>query len=291
MDNQLGYGERQGPDSGRPQLQGRLVFQWQLDKAPGVAPAQLIFSAMNGSRTMLVPFSQFNSAPSTPLTPGQTATLAAVKAAFPYGARYDSDQKGGTVELQLPTRWVTVLAKYYRGEDLRYFFAGGLYSIFNDTAGMANTISVASMDGNTLIFGTDATGNAVIAPQRPVRAQGGFVNLGFPLGRIVGAEPTSRVAGWQLYLHYGLDDPYSRDVRRTGVISATSAGLRDRSDMSAATLYWKANSLVTFGWEESYYRTRLSNGGTANITTPTWNGGPTRSWHNVRSEFSTIFSF
>lgn len=291
IDNQLGYGERQGPDSGRPQLQGRLVLQWQLDKAPGVAPAQLIFSAMDGARKVLVPFSQFNSAPTTVLTPGQTATLGLVKTAFASGASTGSDQKGGTVELQLPTRWVTILAKYYSGEDLRYYFAGGLYSTYTKTTGLTNTISVASMDGSTVVFGTDAAGRAVLAPQLPVRVQGGFVNLGFPLGRLMGADPTSRAAGWQFYLHYGLDDPYSRDVRKTGAISATSAGLRDKSDMGAATLYWKANSLVTFGWEESYYRTRLSNGTTANITTPTWDGGPVRSWHDIRSEFSTIFSF
>jgi hypothetical protein len=291
IDNQLGYGERQGPDSGRPQIQGRLVLQWQLDKAPGVAPAQLIFSAMDGSRKLLIPASQFNAAPTTPLTPGQAATLALVKSSFATGASVGSDQKGGTVELQLPTRWVTVLAKYYSGEDLRYYFAGGLYSTFNNTVGLTNTISVASVDGNTAVFGTNALGNAVIAPQLPVRAQGGFVNLGFPIGRLVNADPASRVAGWQFYLHYGLDNPYSRDVRRTGAISATSAGLRDKSDLAAATLYWKANSLVSFGWEESYYRTRLSNGGTPNITTPTWDGAPVRQWHDVRSEFATIFSF
>ena len=291
MDNQLAYGERQGPDSGRPQMQGRLVLQWQLDKSSGVAPAQLIFSAMNGARKLLVPYGQLNLPPTTALTTGQAATLALVKTGFPYGARNGSDQKGGTIELQLPTRFVTLLAKYYSGEDLRYYFAGGLYSTFNDTMGLTNTISVASMDGNTVVFGTNAAGTAVMAPQLPVRVQGGFVNLGFPIGRIFQLEPTSRAAAWQFYLHYGVDDPYSRDVRRTGTISSTSAGLRDRSDMAAATLFWKANSLVTFGWEESYYRTRLSNGSTANFTTPTWSGGPARSWHDVRSEFSTIFSF
>jgi hypothetical protein len=40
--DQLGYGEKQGADSGRPEVQARLVTQFQLDKAPGVAPAQLI---------------------------------------------------------------------------------------------------------------------------------------------------------------------------------------------------------------------------------------------------------
>ena len=291
VDNQLAYGERQGPDSGRPQIQGRLVMQWQLDKAPGVAPAQFIISAMDGARKLLIPFSQFNAAPTTALTPGQAATLAAVKTQFANGASTGSNQKGATVELQLPTRWVTLLAKYYAGEDLRYYFAGGLYSTYNRTTGLANTISVASLDGNTVVFGTNAAGQAVLAPQLPVRVQGGFVNLGFPLGRIMGADPASRAAGWQFYLHYGLDDPYSRDVRRTAAISATSAGLRDKSDMAAATLYWKINPLVSFGWEESYYRTRLTNGSTVTITTPTWDGGPVRTWHDVRSEFSTILTF
>jgi hypothetical protein len=54
MDNQMGYGERQGADSGRPEIQGRFVFQWQFDKAPGVVPAQFIVSAVEGKRTALV---------------------------------------------------------------------------------------------------------------------------------------------------------------------------------------------------------------------------------------------
>jgi hypothetical protein len=37
--NQLAFGERQGADSQRPGIQGRAVFQWQLDKADNVAPA------------------------------------------------------------------------------------------------------------------------------------------------------------------------------------------------------------------------------------------------------------
>src|SRR5260370_9464849 len=49
--NQLGYGERQGTDSGRPEVQGRIVGQFQLDHAPGVAPAQIIFSGEQARRT------------------------------------------------------------------------------------------------------------------------------------------------------------------------------------------------------------------------------------------------
>ncbi|MDQ3750019.1 MAG: hypothetical protein M3367_13570 [Acidobacteriota bacterium] len=42
--DQLGFGERQGVDSERPEFQGRFVVQFQLDKAAGVVPAQLIAS-------------------------------------------------------------------------------------------------------------------------------------------------------------------------------------------------------------------------------------------------------
>jgi hypothetical protein len=53
--NQLAYGERQGVDSGRPEVEGRMVVQFQLDKAPGVAPAQLIVSGVQSSRDAIVP--------------------------------------------------------------------------------------------------------------------------------------------------------------------------------------------------------------------------------------------
>mgnify|MGYP001770928474 CR=1 FL=1 len=52
--NQLAYGERQGADSQRPEIQGRFVLQFQLDRAPGVAPAQLIASFMQGARRAIV---------------------------------------------------------------------------------------------------------------------------------------------------------------------------------------------------------------------------------------------
>src|SRR5665811_203008 len=52
--DQLGYGEKQGADSGRPEVQARVVMQWQLDKAPGVPPAHLIFSGVQGERKVLV---------------------------------------------------------------------------------------------------------------------------------------------------------------------------------------------------------------------------------------------
>src|SRR5258705_7089135 len=41
--DQLGYGERQGADSDRPGLQGRVVLQWQLDRAAGVGAPRFFF--------------------------------------------------------------------------------------------------------------------------------------------------------------------------------------------------------------------------------------------------------
>ena len=48
---QIGEGEREGADSGRPELESRIVLQFQLDKAPGVASAQLIWSGYEARRT------------------------------------------------------------------------------------------------------------------------------------------------------------------------------------------------------------------------------------------------
>lgn len=274
--DQLGYGERQGPDSARPQVQGRMVFQWQLDPAAGVAPAQFIVSAMNGERRVYVPFANVPTA---------------AQAAFPRGTSVSSSQNGVSLEMQMPTRFMTLIAKYYQGSDLRYYFADGLYTTFTDTTGLTGLLTGTGADGSSVTFGTNGT-TFVVAPQDPVRTKGGFVNAGFPLGRIFHADPASRAAGWQLYLHYGIDDPYSRDVRRTAAVAAASLGNRDRSDLGAATLYWKINSLVTFGWEESYYHTKLSGPGAGPVyTSPVWNSGLASSWHDVRSEFSTIFSF
>src|SRR5207248_2721864 len=43
-DQRTRFGGRVGPESGMPELQGRIVFQFPLSRAPGVLPAQIIFS-------------------------------------------------------------------------------------------------------------------------------------------------------------------------------------------------------------------------------------------------------
>src|SRR6266571_3759346 len=81
--NQIAFGERQGVDSQQPGIQGRGVFQWQLDKAENVAPAQFIVSFEHARRRAIV------TAASVP---------AAFKAAFPSGAEVGSSSNGYSAE-------------------------------------------------------------------------------------------------------------------------------------------------------------------------------------------------
>ena len=269
--NQLGFGERQGPDSARPTVEGRIVGQFQLDHAPGVAPAQIIVSGEQGERKAVVT---------------AAAVPAGFKAAFPQGATVTSTTNGWTGEAQLPTRYFTLLTKYYTGSDLRWFFGGQFFSNFNDTAGLTGTSTVASIDGaSNVVFGTNASGALVVAPQRPVRSAGGFVNLGLPLSRIFGADPQGRNMGWSLYLHYGVDFAKARDVRRFN-----PTGARFKSPLYAGTVYYKLNNWVTFAFEQSLYETSAAAGSTAPFL-PLFRGIPSRTWRDLRSEGGTIFTF
>jgi len=269
ISQQLGFGERQGPDSNSPQVEGRLVAQWQLDHAPGVAPAQLIVSFEEGNRTAIVLGS---------------AVPAAFKEAFPTGARVGSPTNGVDFEWQLPTRFATLIGKVYTGSDLRHYFAGQLFSNSNDVFGLTGTASALSIDGgSTVVFGTNSSGAAVVAPQRPVRTRGGFAQVGFPISRWFGADPAGRNAGWSLYLMYGTDQANTDDLAH-----AAPGGSRARSDMSVATLNYKLNKWVSFSFEQSLYRTRAN---TAVAELPLFIGIPQHEWRDLRSEGGLIFSF
>lgn len=268
--DQLAFGERQGADSNRPGVQGRAVLQWQLDKADGVAPAELVFSFEHQQRKAIV------TAANVP---------AGFQAAFPNGAEVNSDSDGYSAEFQLPTRFATLVGKYYAGSDLRFFLAGQLLSTFNDTSGLTATASGPSIDGSsTVVFGL-SNGTPVIAPQRPVRAQGGFVQVGFPLSRIFDADPKGRNAGWSAFVYYGFDEAVPRDARRFSPV-------RGRSDLFSGNIQYKLNNWVTFAFEEGYYRTRAANRSVLDFGgLPLFRGIPSYTTHNVRSEFATIFVF
>ena len=264
---QLGYGERQGPDANRPGLEGRVVGQWQLDHTAGVAPAQIILSGENGSRKAVVLAS---------------AVPSAYQSTFAAGATVGSSTKGWTAEWQLPTRFFTLIGRFYSGSDLRFFFGGQLYSNYNDTAGLTSTASATSVDGaSTVIFGTNSLGQKVVAPQRPVRAEGGWAQIGFPLSRIFGANPTGRNAGWTLYAMYGVDQAKTRDLNKIG------GATRRYGTMAVGTLNYTVNKWLAFSFEQSLYTTHAN----PEQTLPIFRGVPARQWNDVRQEFGPTFTF
>jgi Skp family chaperone for outer membrane proteins len=268
ISQQLGYGERQGSDSNRPDIEGRIVGQWQLDHAPGVAPAQIILSGERGSRTAIV------LAANIPTAYDKT---------FVTGATGSSHTDGWDFEWQLPSRYATLIGKFYSGSELRYFFAGQLYSVFNDTNGLTNLASVSSEDGSsTVVLGTNASGQQVIAPERPVRTDGGFAQLGVPLSRIFNARSGGRNAGWSLYGLYSIDQAKTRDLDRLG-----SSGNRRYSTMAVGTLNYGLNRWVSFSLEESLYTTHAN----PEEPLPLFKGTPSREWNDVRMEFGPVFNF
>jgi len=281
LQNQLAFGERQGADSGRPEVEARIGLQFQLDKARGVAPAQILLAGVQGERVAVVPLANIPNAPAALGT-------GFYKAAFPNGVRVSSDRYGINPSIQLPTRYFTLISSYYHGADLRWFFAGELFSFYNQTAGLTNTVTAPSADGSAAVVLGTVAGAAKIAPQRPVRTSGGFIELGLPLSRWANANPMGRNAGWTMNLHYGIDDADANDIRHVGGANSS----RDKSDWAFANLQYKLNTWVTFGFEQALYRTRAIVGSAGTFTAATSiEGIPSREWKDIRSEFQTTFTF
>lgn len=262
---ELAYGEREGPDSDRPNYQARVVGQWQLDHAPGVAPAQIIVSGMDGARKSIALAS---------------AIPAAYSGKFSNGATGESKQNGWDYEFQLPTHLFTLIGKYYAGADLRWMFGGQAYSYFNDVNGLTSVVTVNTEDGGTIKLGTNSAGQQIVAPERPVRAAGGVVQLGLPLSRLFNANPAGRNAGWSLYATYGIDQAKERDANR-------AAGNRHAGTVAAGTLNYKFDKWISFSFEQSLYTEHAN----PEQTLPIYRGYPAREWNDVREEFGPVFAF
>jgi hypothetical protein len=302
-------GERAGADSNRPAYQGRIVFQFQLDKAPGVVPAQFIFSGLYQRAQIQV-------------NPG--GVPAAFKADFPGGATTGYKSYGYSAEAQLPTRWFTVQGKYWAGGALRFYFVDNLVTAFNPAAsflaanpgGFVNLGTSISGEGTAPAFACKVaavseacpTGAGLILPQLPIRGKGGFTTIGIPLSRLFHANPTGRNAGWTLDLGYQIDQSKVLDLKQSrenvpGIWSANPFGYKN--DWGRATLNYKLNSWVLIGFEEGYYRTRANNASCAGKTplvapcstanpfgSPLTIGGlGQRSWHDLHEQISTVFFF
>ena len=295
---QLGQGEREGADSDRPEYEGRLAFQWQLDKAPGVAPAQVLWSGIYGKRTSIVTSGDYAAdlLPTTCLTgtpPAESVLCSSYAAALPNGYSASSHMYGNQAAVQLPTRWATFVASAYFGGDLRFMFGSQADSFATDLTGLSSPIKFDTVDGLgnatvacSVVVAAGAgcpAGDVVVAPERPIRAFGGFANLGLPISRWFNANPKGHNAGWQLFLHMGKDQIVHHDLfyaHFTGV-----NGLQ-MGKVFAATLYYKVNPYCTFAIEQSVYGTRLKPGESYTIA-----GRLDNLWQDHRTEFGPIFTF
>jgi hypothetical protein len=146
---------------------------------------------------------------------------------------------------------------------------------------------LAAAGGATLA--TNSAGQVVIAPQRPIRSFGGFINLGLPLSRWFNANPKGHNSGWALYFDIGKDQVVHRDLINPGA-SAAANTLSPlpllMGKMAAVTLYYKLNPYVQFAFEQSVYATRLEPGVNYTIA-----GVPSNLWQDHRTEFGPIFTF
>jgi hypothetical protein len=301
---QLGQGEREGADSDRPEYEGRAALSYQLDKATGVAPAQISLAGFHSRRTSIVPNSSYAFADCGKAT--ANVLDCSLQSAFPNGFQASSTQWGGQIVAQLPTRWFTLVATAYRGGDLRFYLAGQLNTFATDTGGLtAVSAPYVTADGGPLaaaggaVLGCTAalnaagacpTGDAVVAPQRPIRAFGGFVQLGLPLSRWFNADPKGHNAGWQLHFTLGKDQVNDRDLNNPGFtgnanIAAPLPLLMGKS--AIATLYYKLNTWASFAFEQSVYATRLED----HLTLYEIAGQPSNEWQDHRTEFGPIFTF
>jgi len=311
--NQIGEAERQGADSNRPEYEAGLTAQFQLDKAPAVAPAQIFWSGFYGKRSSIVT----NTA--TDLFGNAYPTALVAGTQFAKGFTATSAMYGNQIGIQLPTRWFTLVASVYKGADLRQVLGGQLTTDYSNALklfplGLSNGTGYFSgtgvdnvagvLSGFALLgctvnpgAGTCPSGNIAVAPQHGVQAYGGFFELGLPLSRWANANPKGHNAGWQLYLHAGKERlRHSDALMQLGVVNGVGPNQVGQglgipmigSDFAGATLYYKLNPWCTFGFEQTHYSSRaipeLGNFWTIAAS-------PNRIWQDQRTEFGPVFTF
>jgi hypothetical protein len=297
------FGERAGAESNQPGLQGRVVFQFPLHHWQGVAPAQLIFSGSHAQINEIIPGTALSatSAAGTPGLPNLLVTGAAgcadalptggcsIRGFFPRGIENRYPQNVWTTEIQLPTPWVTFVAKYYKGDDLRFFFGGQLNDVFSNLQGTTEVGAGTSFSGRGILFGCpggtgsgltlDCLGNPiVVAKLQPIGGQGGFAEMSFPLSRIFRANAEGYNSGWVLHFTYSTDRAIAADVRHGNGLA--------RTDLDTGSITYKLNKWVTFVNELSYINTRAA---TAN--SKLFSGHLVTQAHNWRNEFGPVFVF
>jgi hypothetical protein len=283
------FGDRAGAESNHPALESRVVLQFPLSHSwQSVAPAQLIVSGHHARINEIIPAGSLSATVVAGST-GCATPPCSLLTTFPHGVEAGNPQNIWTAEAQLPTPWVTWVTKYYSGDDMRFPFGGQLNDVFTDLNGTTSVGTALSFTGRSIPFGcagatgTGATfncnGNPItIGSLRPIRGQGGFSELSFPLSRIFHADPGGHNAGWLLHVAYGTDRAIARDSRKGNGLA--------RTDLDTASLTYKVNAWMSIIDEVSYIDTRAANHGGK-----IFRGIPATQAHSWRNEFGTIFTF
>ena len=310
-DQRLRFGDRAGSDSNEPGVEARLVFQFPLSHNwRAVAPAQIIVSGHHARMNEIIPGQALSTASTTLPAIGLDNTLLIENAPncpatgtctllhiWPRGIQDGNPQNVWTTELQLPTPWVTFVGKFYKGDDLRFFFASQLNDVWSNLGVGVEPIGTggSSFSGRAITFGCDggaldkvtgawncgASGThqpVFIANLEPVGSVGGFTELSFPLSRIFHANPEGKNAGWVLHTQYGTDRAHAADARHGNNLG--------RTDLYTASLTYKMNSWVSFVNETSYIVTRADKANTLKFM-----GIFANQAHDWRQEFGPIFTF
>jgi hypothetical protein len=337
VDQRLRFGDRAGAESNQPGVEARVVFQFPLNRDwKGVAPAQIIFSGHHARMNEIIPHAKqtvlspldvtctvlpctitYDPTIFTAVTSqnvGFTTAQSIVGASncpessgtcnleqiFPTGTQVGNGQNIWTAEVQLPTPWVTFAAKFYRGNDMRFFFGGQLNDVWANLNGMTDVGNGISESGRAITFGcsggvpdavlpetTDCPGTPVqSAILQPVGGSGGFAELSFPLSRIFNANPNGANSGWILHVGYGTDRSKYSDAQHGNHLG--------RTDLDSASLTYRLNKWATFVYEGSYIVTFTANDQTGSTFTRhplLFAGHDVYQAHNWRNEFGPVFTF
>jgi hypothetical protein len=134
-------------------------------------------------------------------------------------------------------------------------------------------------------------GALVVAPQRPIRAFGGFVQLGLPLSRWFNADPKGHNAGWQLHFTVGKDQ-----VNGSGpeIILASPAMPTFCGTIAPSDGQECHSNPVLQTQHLGHVRLRavdLCYPFEDHLTLYTIAGSPSNEWQDHRTEFGPIFTF
>ncbi|MGA8621865.1 MAG: hypothetical protein WB660_25490 [Candidatus Sulfotelmatobacter sp.] len=325
-DQRLRFGDRAGSESNQPGVESRLVFQFPLSHNwRGVVPAQIIFSGHHAEMNEIIPHaaqaptsvtctvlpctvSLFTSA-TTPNLGFTTSTnilgasnctqasgICTLEQLFPRGTQVSNPQNVWTTELQLPTPWVTFVGKFYKGDDLRFFFGGQLNDVYSNLNNLFEVGNGVSESGRAITFGCaggakTAVADTVTCNGNPVQSAylqpsggyGGFAELNFPLSRIFHANPEGHNAGWVFHIQYGTDRANAADARHGNGLA--------RTDLDTVSLTYKMNSWVSFVNETSYIVTHVATGAQFPDGGKPFAGMLVNQAHDWRQEFGPIFTF